>query len=329
MQADENNTTEKSRRKPRSTQGKKRPDEVCRRISEALLRANLGQNRSEAWRRRQSLARKGTHLSPETRAKIAASNTGRKFSAETRKKIGDSLRGKKQSPEHVKKLSEMRKGRELPAAARQRLSEHWKGREFSEETRRKISEAKSGTACQWWKGGVTAKNLPLYASYAARIAFVEEVKKIILDGLEILQVRCTYCGKWIIPSIKNVRSRLNCLEGNGHGESRFYCPGPSCRRQCSIFGRVKYPRDYAPGTSREVGPELRKMVLERDDYKCQKCGATEKLHCHHIDPVISNPIESADMDNCITYCKDCHKAAHGQSGCKNNELNKCRKTVAA
>jgi len=78
-----------------------------------------------------------------------------------------------------------------------------------------------------------------------------------------------------------------------------------------------------------VQPELRKLVLLRDNYTCQKCNTSKEdnpdleLHCHHIDPVINNPIESADIDNCITLCKLCHKEIHKTiSGCGFNEL-KC------
>jgi len=40
------------------------------------------------------------------------------------------------------------------------------------------------------------------------------------------------------------------------------------------------------------------MRLEMDDYVCQKCGMTideTELHCHHIEGVMKNPIESADL----------------------------------
>jgi thymidylate synthase (FAD) len=66
------------------------------------------------------------------------------------------------------------------------------------------------------------------------------------------------------------------------------------------------------------------MVLERDNWTCQKC---EKrgghIHCHHIDPVILNPIESADLDNCITLCKKCHKWVHTKEGCRYFKLRRC------
>jgi len=36
--------------------------------------------------------------------------------------------------------------------------------------------------------------------------------------------------------------------------------------------------------------------------------------------VVNNPLESADLDNCVTLCKNCHKEVHGKEGCKYNEL---------
>lgn len=72
--------------------------------------------------------------------------------------------------------------------------------------------------------------------------------------------------------------------------------------------------------NREVQPELRQMVLKRDEYKCVKCGSTESLHCHHIIPVVIEPLESADIDNCITLCYNCHKEVHKLPGCRYNEI---------
>ncbi|MFW6002463.1 MAG: HNH endonuclease [archaeon] len=70
------------------------------------------------------------------------------------------------------------------------------------------------------------------------------------------------------------------------------------------------------------------MVFERDNYTCQKCLMTKNdisIHCHHIWPLNENPVESADIDTCITLCKDCHKRIHMKvAGCKYNEL-KCSK----
>lgn len=78
-------------------------------------------------------------------------------------------------------------------------------------------------------------------------------------------------------------------------------------------------------------------ILKRDEYKCQICGKTGTLHVHHIKPfaqilkriVLEHPeldvekdvnklydiaihdVEFCDMNNLISYCKECHYKAHG------------------
>jgi 5-methylcytosine-specific restriction endonuclease McrA len=74
-----------------------------------------------------------------------------------------------------------------------------------------------------------------------------------------------------------------------------------------------------------VQPELRKLVLKRDNYTCIKCKKTQDelkvgLHCHHIEGIRHNPIESADVDICVTLCKNCHKKVHKQKGCTYNDF---------
>lgn len=91
-------------------------------------------------------------------------------------------------------------------------------------------------------------------------------------------------------------------------------------------------------------------VLQRDGYKCQMCGSKHELHVHHIkhfshilsrileehsnlDPVKNindlyniaiKDVEFCDLNNLITYCKDCHfYKVHGynsQAGDKSCEL---------
>jgi len=54
--------------------------------------------------------------------------------------------------------------------------------------------------------------------------------------------------------------------------------------------------------------EVRKAVLERDNYTCQKCGKVGKgrFHIHHI---LKRRKGGTDhMDNLITVCPVCHKA---------------------
>lgn len=51
----------------------------------------------------------------------------------------------------------------------------------------------------------------------------------------------------------------------------------------------------------------RTAVLERDNYTCIWCGATENLHADHIKPFAYFPELRFAIDNGRTLCIDCHK----------------------
>ena len=158
--------------------------------------------------------------------------------------------------------------------------------------------------------------------------WAEEVRRNKEDQ-NILEVRCAYCGKWYIPSLVNVWNRCAYLKGYYECESKFYC-SDGCKNVCPLFGKsadilmkedaIRAGRLEWLELNREVQPELRKMVLKKDGYKCVKCGKEKELHCHHIIPVAIEPLESADIDNCITLCVECHKEAHKKDGCNYGEI---------
>ena len=93
---------------------------------------------------------------------------------------------------------------------------------------------------------------------------------------------------------------------------------------CPIFNQIIHTKNNKPYSTRPLQSSLRKLVIEKQGYKCGVCGKVEdSLTCHHIDPVKNNPIESADIDNCIMLCKECDIRAHSQPGCSYQELRKC------
>jgi nitrate/TMAO reductase-like tetraheme cytochrome c subunit len=55
----------------------------------------------------------------------------------------------------------------------------------------------------------------------------------------------------------------------------------------------------------------REMVLIRDNYTCQKCGAKNNLHVHHKKSSAENPELRLKLDNGITLCVDCHRKING------------------
>ena len=179
-----------------------------------------------------------------------------------------------------------------------------------------------------YKGGITKNNLPLYTTYAHQIDFCEEVRRD-PENNDLLQVKCIKCNIWFTPKKSMVDHRISAIKNIYLGEHRFYC-SEKCKNTCSIYGRTLYPKDFKADRSREVQPELAAMVLERDSYECQRCGNKADLECHHYEGIEQNPIESADIDMCITLCEVCHNLAHKDVGCRYVDLTKnslCHKKV--
>lgn len=174
----------------------------------------------------------------------------------------------------------------------------------SKETRRKMSIKSLGKKCNFWKGGVTKKNVALFDTYANQIFFAEEVRRDLTNSY-LLQVRCTKCRKWFTPTMKAVNCRISSLNG-GPGECRFYC-SDICKEKCSIFKCKKWPRGFSIKNDYTVS-ELsiwRKEVLRRANCLCEYCG--EKANtAHHIRPKKLEPFFALDPDYGIACCKKCH-----------------------
>lgn len=198
------------------------------------------------------------------------------------------------------------------------------GKLHSEKTKQQMKENHidvSGKSNPNWQDDVTNLGIPLYDTYAVQISYVEEVRRDPKTP-DWFQVKCAYCGKWYMPTRNSVNNRIGVLEGRNHGEARFYC-SENCKLACPIYHQKKWPKDFKHATSREVDPQLRQMVLERDNWTCQICGKTVdevELHCHHMDPAAQNPMFQNDMDGCITLCKECHGWVHTQYGCRYIDL---------
>ena len=199
-----------------------------------------------------------------------------------------------------------------------------KGKKHTEKTKKLISKNVTGVKSSNWKGGYSKRGIPAYDTYFHQLEWCEEVRRNKEDP-NVLEVRCFKCDKWYIPKLNSVNQRIQCLKGNYKGESKFYC-SDQCKNSCSIYGKnsdflmkqdaIRAGRLSWLELGRVMQPELRSMVLERDEHKCVKCGSKENLQCHHILPVSVEPLLSADIDNCITLCYTCHKKIHQEiDGC--------------
>jgi hypothetical protein len=303
-----------------SLKNKKHSEET----KEKIGKQHKGKIVSKETRKKLSEKFIGKTLSEKTKEKMSKAHKGRKHSEETKEKIGKQHKGKIVSEETKEKLRQYNLGRKLSEEHRKNIGISGKGRKHSEETKKRISEGNKGKHSEEnssnWKGGYNKKGITTYDTYIHKLQNIHECRRNEEDQ-NILEVKCTYCGKWYIPTYRAINARLDAIYNRGDGGNNLYC-SKECKQECPTYYQNKFPKGFKPTTSREVQPELRKLVFERDNWLCVKCGIDKNLHCHHIDPVVNNPIESADINNCVTVCYTCHNEIHKKDGCKYNEL-KC------
>lgn len=178
----------------------------------------------------------------------------------------------------------------------------------------------------------------LYDTQSQNIGYADPIRRS-PGNKKFLETKCTYCGFWFIPTRGAVKDRRKALENSTSTENRLYC-SEECKEQCPIYNKnpdqlIKEDQIRAGNLhvenqlAREVQPQLRQMVFERDGWTCQKCKKHKSelkvgLHCHHIEGIRWEPLESADMDKCVTYCETCHIGVHKIDGCGYDDM-KCKK----
>jgi len=55
---------------------------------------------------------------------------------------------------------------------------------------------------------------------------------------------------------------------------------------------------------------LRQLILRRDGWRCQSCGAMSNLEVHHRE--FRSHSGSDSEENLITLCSTCHASVHGR-----------------
>lgn len=213
-------------------------------------------------------------------------------------------------PNHSKRMS----GKNNPFYGKKHSKE---SKEKMSKTTKKMMEKKNDHPR--WKGGYRSGNVPFYDTYAPQLEWCEKVRRSPKDG-NILEVKCFEhnCKRWFVPKRSQVNNRIQSINGNYRGEHHFYC-SYKCKQNCIIYG--KNPDVLQKDIERRNDYTWIKMVKERDNYTCRKCGKKNKImFAHHIKPVKLEPIESMDIDNGITLCEFCHKEVHNNGFCNTGFL---------
>jgi len=60
--------------------------------------------------------------------------------------------------------------------------------------------------------------------------------------------------------------------------------------------------------NRQAYAELCRRVLDRDGWRCQKCGGASGLQVHHLR--FRSSLGDDDIQNLISLCSSCHEKIH-------------------
>jgi 5-methylcytosine-specific restriction endonuclease McrA len=121
-----------------------------------------------------------------------------------------------------------------------------------------------------------------------------------------VETNCAYCG----GDIEIIEKRVEKADNN-------FCD-PDCHSNYVSENRVGENHPLYKGGPHYYGAEwqqeIRDKVRERDNYTCQRCGATEdeltrELDVHHLNPVrnFENTTDAHEIDNLVCYCRSCHQ----------------------
>lgn len=183
--------------------------------------------------------------------------------------------------------------------------------------------ASKGENCNFWKGGISKLNLPLFDTYTHQLDFAEEVRPHIDKvGRILLEVRCSKCGRWFVPSVISVGHRIKALNNNIYGEAKLYC-SQECKDSCEVYR--KNPNHYLNLTQKELNYTQEELqiwsqeVLNRADYLCEICGNPSE-HAHHMQPKKLEPGLALDPDNGLSLCKKCHSKYGHKDECSTVKL---------
>lgn len=111
--------------------------------------------------------------------------------------------------------------------------------------------------------------------------------------------KCKICDKTFRP--KHARGQIYCSMkcrdvGNSGEGNPMYVDGMSAYRRA--LRCTKPIREW------------RRKVLERDHYKCVRCGEIDYLHAHHIIPFAQSKKLRTAVSNGMTLCDFCHSDVH-------------------
>lgn len=278
---------------------------------------------------------------PAAKKKNSDGNKGKEITDETKEKIRNSNKGKKRSDETKEKIRIARLGSILLDETKEKISKKLKGtrcgdenpfygKRHTQKSRMKMSESrkgqtpwnkgKKGSESPSWKGGYSSRNIPLYDTYNKKLLYTDKTRRNKNDK-NILEVKCSLCKKYFIPTLISVINRIAAINGIQGGEHKFYC-SDECKMTCPVYKKRIYQENF-PKKINNINSEdykvFRDYVLKRDNHTCQYCGKLAE-HVHHERPQKLEPFFALDPDLAWSVCKECHYKYGHKDECSTGNL---------
>jgi len=111
------------------------------------------------------------------------------------------------------------------------------------------------------------------------------------------------CDKYVKSERPNLKERITYLNRNYLPKWEHFKLIYKPRLKARSRAKVEF---YGP-----KGEEIRRQIMERDNYTCQLCGGPGE-HVHHKIQLQDGGTNRPD--NLITLCHECHKAIHPWMG---------------
>jgi len=259
---------------------------TCPTIRDKFSKAHCGKNHHYYGKKR----------SLKTKTKISKSHIGKFVSIETKNKHSERLKKIWMMNDSPYRSEEYLKG------LQKRTTEQWKNDELRNLMIKNI-QLSSKKDLEYWKS-----TYPLFSK-------IEKMRyNPNKPGKKEIQVHCKNhnCpnskeqGGWFTPTYVQLYERIRGIEKTENDGGYFYC-SEECKNSCPLYGLRSDPfNNQELSYTQEEYNVWKNVVLEQDNYKCQKCGSKENLHCHHIIPVKLEPMFALDPENGIVFCEKCH-----------------------
>ncbi|MGY5851469.1 HNH endonuclease [Salegentibacter sp. F14] len=134
------------------------------------------------------------------------------------------------------------------------------------------------------------------------------------NGQRFIYYQCENCGGKIIHpplSFKKFEHRVSGLWDSVAEQNRY----ENFKKE-NIFLKIEklfYNTYFSRGAKyreylkSDKWQEIRKLVLERDDYKCRKCNIKPATAVHHL---TYNNVGNEKLSELISICDECHEEIH-------------------